>query len=558
MQSAKMTKGLERAPHRSLLKAMGWIDEEMNRPLIGIVNSANDFVPGHKHLHQLAEAVREGVLLAGGTPLEFFTIGVCDGLSMGHVGMHYSLPSRELIADSVEVMVQAQPLDGLVFIPNCDKIVPGMLMAAARLNLPAVFVSGGPMLAGRLRERKVDLSSVFEGIGKVKAGLMTEQELAELEACACPGVGSCAGMFTANTMNCLTEALGMALPGNGTVPAIAADRVRLAKRAGICVMQAVKNGVTPSRVMTREAFCNALAVDMAIGGSTNTILHLPAVAHEAGVVLDLALVDEIGRRVPQLCKLSPAGEQRIEDLDAAGGVQAVMKRLGELKLLEEDCLTVSGRTVGQQIALANCLDDNVIRPLDNPYLENGAIAVLHGSLAPEGSVVKQGAVAPEMRQKTGPARVFDSEEAAVEAILGGRIKAGDVIVIRYEGPKGGPGFREMLTATAAVAGMGLDREVALITDGRFSGATRGAAIGHISPEAMERGPIAVICEGDLIAIDIPGRRLDILINRDELETRLAALVLPPPKISHGYLARYVRQVTSASRGAILREGKGEE
>lgn len=557
MQSAKMTKGLERAPHRSLLKALGWIDEEMNRPLIGIVNSANDFVPGHKHLHQIAGAVREGVRLAGGTPLEFFTIGVCDGLSMGHLGMYYSLPSRELIADSVEVMVRAQPLDGLVFIPNCDKIVPGMLMAAARLNLPAVFVSGGPMLAGRFRGRRVDLASVFEGVGKVKAGQMTEQELAELETCACPGVGSCAGMFTANTMNCLTEALGMALPGNGTVPAVAADRIRLAKRAGVRVLELVRNGLTPSRVMTREAFRNALAVDMAIGGSTNTILHLPAVAHEAGVRLDLALVEEIGRRVPQLCKLSPAGEQRIEDLDAAGGVQAVMKRLGELNLLEEGCLTVSGLTVGQQIAEAECLDDNVIRPLDSPYLENGAIAVLHGNLAPEGSVVKQGAVLPEMRQKTGPARVFDSEEAAVEAILGGRIKSGDVVVIRYEGPKGGPGFREMLTATAAVAGMGLDREVALVTDGRFSGATRGAAIGHISPEAMERGPIAVVRDGDLIAIDIPGRRLDILIDREELEARLAALVLPPPKISHGYLARYVRQVTSASRGAILREGECE-
>jgi dihydroxy-acid dehydratase len=553
MQSGKMTKGLERAPHRSLLKAMGWIDEEMNRPLIGVVNSANDFVPGHKHLHQLAAAVREGVRLAGGTPLEFFTIGVCDGLSMGHVGMHYSLPSRELIADSVEVMVRAQPLDGLVFIPNCDKIVPGMLMAAARLNLPAVFVSGGPMLAGRYRGRRVDLASVFEAVGKVKAGQMTERELTELETCACPGVGSCAGMFTANTMNCLTEALGMALPGNGTVPAIAADRVRLAKQAGICVMQLVRSGLTPSRIMTREAFCNALAVDMAIGGSTNTILHLPAVAHEAGVRLDLALVDEIGRRVPQLCKLSPAGEQRIEDLDAAGGVQAVMKRLGELKLLEDCCLTVSGLTVGEQVALAECLDDSVIRPTDNPYLQSGAIAVLHGNLAPEGSVVKQGAVAPEMRQKTGPARVFDSEEAAVEAILGGRISAGDVIVIRYEGPKGGPGFREMLTATAAVAGMGLDRDVALITDGRFSGATRGAAIGHISPEAMEGGPIAVVREGDLIAIDIPGRRLDILIDGEELAARLAALVLPPPKINHGYLARYVRQVTSASRGAVFKE-----
>lgn len=552
MQSAKMTKGLERAPHRSLLKALGWIDEEMNRPLVGVVNSANDFVPGHKHLHQIAAAVQAGVRLAGGTPLEFFTIGVCDGLSMGHVGMHYSLPSRELIADSIEVMVRAQPLDGLVFIPNCDKIVPGMLMAAARLNLPAVFVSGGPMLAGRFRGNRVDLASVFEGVGKVKAGKMTEQELTELESCACPGVGSCAGMFTANTMNCLTEALGMGLPGNGTIPAIAADRIRLAKQAGLCILEGIRSGLTPSRVMTRAAFLNALAVDMAIGGSTNTILHLPAVAHEAGVTLDLAMVDEIGRRVPQLCKLSPAGEQRIEDLDAAGGVQAVMKRLSELTLLDTECLTVSGRTVGQQIAVAECRDDNVIRRPDSPYLANGAIAVLHGNLAPEGSVVKQGAVAPEMRTKTGPARVFDSEEAATEAILGGSIKAGDVVVIRYEGPKGGPGFREMLTATAAVAGMGLDRDVALVTDGRFSGATRGAAVGHISPEAMERGPIAVVRDGDLIAIDIPNRSLELLIASEELAARLAALVLPPPKIDHGYLARYVRHVTSASRGAILK------
>ncbi|MCL5982445.1 MAG: dihydroxy-acid dehydratase [Firmicutes bacterium] len=558
MNSEKMTKGLDRAPHRSLLKAMGWIEEEMTRPLIGVVNSANDFVPGHKHLHQIAAAVKEGVRLAGGTPLEFFTIGVCDGLSMGHVGMHYSLPSRELIADSVEVMVRAQPLDGLVFLPNCDKIVPGMLMAAARLDLPAVFVSGGPMLAGRYQGRRVDLASVFEGVGKVKAGLLTEAELGELEACACPGIGSCAGMFTANTMNCLTEALGMGLPGNGTVPAVTADRIRLAKRAGVCVLEAVRQGLTPSRIMTREAFRNALAVDMAIGGSTNTILHLPAVAHEAGVRLDLAMVDEVGRQIPQLCKLSPAGEQRIEDLEAAGGVQAVMKRLGELHLLAEECLTVSGLTVGQQIAAARCLDDNVIRPTDNPYLQNGAIAVLHGSLAPEGSVVKQGAVAPEMRQKIGPARVFDSEEAAVEAILGGAIRAGDIVVIRYEGPRGGPGFREMLTATAAVAGMGLDREVALVTDGRFSGATRGAAIGHISPEAMERGPIAVVREGDQISIDIPGRRLDLLIEGAELAARLAALELPPPKISRGYLARYVRQVTSASRGAILKEGGRSE
>ena len=553
MRSDKMKKGLERAPHRSLLKAMGWVEEEMEQPLIGIVNAASDFVPGHKHLHTIATAVKEGVRLAGGTPMEFFTIGVCDGLAMNHQGMHYSLASRELIADTVEVMASAHPLDGLVFIPNCDKIVPGMLMAAARLNLPAVFVSGGPMAAGRFRGRAVDLSNVFEGVGKVKAGHMSPEDLAELEDCACPGCGSCAGMFTANSMNCITEVLGMGLPGNGTVPATSAARVRLAKRAGIQIMESVKQDLTPCRILTESAFRNALTVDMALGCSTNTVLHLPAIAHEAGVTLDLDLIDAISRSTPQLCKLSPAGDDHIEDLAAAGGIQAVMKRLSERSLLDENCLAASGLTVGQQFAKATVLDDTIIRPLDNPFSESGGIAVLRGNLAPDGAVVKQGAVAPEMMNKTGPARVFDSEEAVVEAILSGAINAGDIIVIRYEGPKGGPGMREMLAPTSAVAGMGLDKDVALITDGRFSGATRGASIGHVSPEAMERGPIAAVREGDMITVDIPNRRLDINISAEELAERLSLLELPKPKITKGYLARYAQQVTSANTGAVFKK-----
>ncbi|HHU30029.1 MAG TPA: dihydroxy-acid dehydratase [Firmicutes bacterium] len=553
MNSDKMKKGVERAPHRSLLYAMGYVEEEIKRPLIGIVNAASDYVPGHKHLHQIAEAVKAGVRMAGGTPLEFFTIGVCDGLAMNHRGMHYSLASRELIADSVEVMVSAHPLDGLVFIPNCDKIVPGMLMAAARLDLPSVFVSGGPMLAGRLQGKAVDLNTVFEAVGKVRAGLMSEEELALLEQEACPGCGSCSGMFTANSMNCITEVLGMGLPGNGTVPAMTAARARLAKKAGMRILEVVREGLTPRRILTAEAFANALTVDMALGCSTNTVLHLPAIAHEAGVKIDLDYINEISERTPQLCKLAPAGENHIEDLYAAGGIQAVMKRLAEKDFLFTGCLTVSGLTVGEQLEAAQIFDEEIIRPFSKPYSQTGGIAVLRGNLAPDGAVVKQGAVAPEMLKKTGPARVFDSEEAAVEAILSGRIKKGDVIVIRYEGPKGGPGMREMLTPTAAVAGMGLDKDVALITDGRFSGATRGAAIGHVSPEAMERGPIAVVRDGDLIAVDIPGRKLDLLISEEEMQKRLQQLQLPSPKVTTGYLARYAGLVTSASTGAIFRE-----
>ncbi|NLM52656.1 MAG: dihydroxy-acid dehydratase [Firmicutes bacterium] len=553
MRSDNMTKGVERASHRSLLYAMGLVKEELERPLIGIVNSANDFVPGHKHLHQIAAAVKEGVRLAGGTPLEFFTIGVCDGLAMNHQGMHYSLASRELIADSVEVMVNAHPLDGLVFIPNCDKIVPGMLMAAARLNLPAIFVSGGPMLAGRYKGKAVDLNSVFEAVGSVKAGIMSEEDLAELEREACPGCGSCSGMFTANSMNCITEVLGMGLPGNGTIPAVAAARIRLAKKAGMQILKLVRENLTPDKILTAEAFNNALTVDMALGCSTNTVLHLPAIAHEAGIKINLDYINEISERTPQLCKLAPAGENHIEDLAAAGGIQAVMKRLNEGNFLHTECLTVSGQTIGEQLSAAQILDDDVIRPLDNPYSQSGGIAILRGNLAPDGAVVKQGAVAPEMMKKTGPARVFDSEEEAVAAIFGGKIKKGDIIVIRYEGPKGGPGMREMLTPTSAVAGMGLDKDVALITDGRFSGATRGASIGHVSPEAMERGPIAAVREGDLISIDIPARKLELLISEEELQKRLAELELPKPKITQGYLARYARLVTSANTGAVFKE-----
>ena len=553
MRSDKMKKGTERAPHRSLLYSMGWVEEEMERPLIGVINAASDFVPGHKHLHEIGAAVKEGIRLAGGTPMEFFTIGVCDGLAMNHQGMHYSLASRELITDSIEVMVNAHPLDGLVFIPNCDKVVPGMLMAAARLDLPSVFVSGGPMMAGRHGGHAVDLSNMFEAVGRVKAGQMSEQELAVMEESACPGCGSCAGMFTANSMNCITEALGMGLPGNGTVAAMSAARMRLAKKAGMQVLDAVKNDLTAKKIMTQKSFANALAMDMALGCSTNTVLHLPAIAHEAGITLDLELVDRISSKTPQICKLSPAGESHIEDLAAAGGVQAVMKRLDERGLIDRDCLSVTGQPLGQLLAVAQITNEEVIRPFDRAYSQSGGIAVLRGNLAPDGAVVKQGAVAPEMMQKTGPARVFHSEEETVAAILGGKINAGDIIIIRYEGPKGGPGMREMLAPTSAVAGMGLDKDVALITDGRFSGATRGASIGHVSPEAMERGPIAAVREGDMIVIDIPNRSLDVQISDAELQNRLSELELPKPKITKGYLARYARQVTSANTGAIFKE-----
>jgi dihydroxy-acid dehydratase len=547
-----MKSGLEKYPHRSLLKAMGLTDEEIERPLIGIANSFNDIVPGHIHLDKISQAAAAGVRLAGGTPLQFGVIAVCDGLAMHHEGMKYSLPSRELIADSVEVMAMAHPFDGLVLVANCDKSVPGMLMAALRLNIPAVLVSGGPMLAGLFQDRQVDLISVFEGVGAVRAGRMTEADLQGLAEVACPGCGSCAGMFTANSMNCLSEALGLALPGNGAIPAVAAARFRLAKEAGIKLMELVAKEITPRQIATLTAFQNAMAVDMALGCSTNTVLHVPAIAWEAGIELGLALFNEISAQTPHLAHLSPGGPHHLEDLDRAGGVPAVLKVLLEAGLVSGEPLTVTGNTVADNLAQARVRDEEVIRPVARAYHKEGGIAILYGNLAPEGAVVKQSAVAPEMLVNEGAARVFESEEAAVEAILGGAIKGGEVIVIRYEGPKGGPGMREMLTPTSAIAGMGLDKEVALLTDGRFSGGTRGAAIGHISPEAAEGGPIALVREGDRIKIDIPGKTLTLLVDDAELARRQGAWRAPEPKIKHGYAARYSRMVSSGSQGAVCK------
>ncbi len=558
MRSDRVKKGLERAPHRSLFYAMGYTPSDLDRPLIGIVNSANEIVPGHIHLDRIAEGVKAGVYSAGGLPVEFSTIGVCDGIAMGHQGMKYSLASRELIADSVEAMVQAHGFDALVFIPNCDKITPGMLMAAARLDLPAVFISGGPMLAGEHRGKQVDLSNMFEAIGAVKSGRMTEEELDQMERAACPGCGSCAGMFTANSMNCMTEALGMALPGNGTIPAVMAARTRLAREAGMKIIHLWKNEVKPSSIMNAAAFENALAVDMALGCSTNTVLHLLAVAAELGIPQELDAINEISARTPQLCALSPAGPDPIQALDRVGGVPSVMKELAGGELIQTGLLTVTGKTVQENIAAASDPDGAVIRTLKDPYRPQGGLAILFGNLAPQGAVVKQGAVDPSMQTRRLKARVFDGEEAAVEAVLGGEIQPGDVIVIRYEGPKGGPGMREMLAPTSAVAGMGLDKEVALITDGRFSGATRGAAIGHISPEAMEGGPLALVEEGDWIQIDIPARRLDLELPEETLAERRSALVLPQPKASRGYLRRYAAQVTSAGKGAVLKGFEEDE
>lgn len=551
MRSDVMKSGLARAPHRSLFKATGLTDEELARPIIGIVNSFNELAPGHVHLRSLAEAVKAGVRMAGGTPLEFSTIGVCDGIAMNHTGMKYSLASRELIADSVEVMAMAHPFDALVFITNCDKIVPGMLMAAARLNLPSIFISGGPMLAGRYQGRDVSLSNIFEAVGAVGAGKMTEEELAELEDCVCPGCGSCAGMFTANTMNCLTEALGMGLPGHGTAPAVSAARLRLAKQAGMYIMDLLARNIRPRDIMTEAAFRNAVAVDMALGGSTNTCLHLPAIAREAGVDLPLKVFDELSRQVPQLCKLSPVGSHHIQDLHEAGGIPAVMAELGRAGMLDVSCLTVTGHTVADNCAGKGILNKGVIRPVEDPYSPDGGLAILYGNLAPEGAVVKKGAVLPEMLVHKGPARVFESEEEAFAAIIGGKIRPGDVVVIRYEGPKGGPGMQEMLSPTSALAGMGMDASVALITDGRFSGASRGASIGHVSPEAAAGGPLALVKEGDIIAIDIPARKLELLVEERELLRRREEWQPPAPKITTGYLARYARHVTSGARGAVL-------
>jgi dihydroxy-acid dehydratase len=553
MRSDLMKKGLERAPHRSLFKAMGYTDEEIAQPLIGVVNSANEIIPGHIHLDLITEDVKSGIRMAGGTPVEFPVIGVCDGIAMGHTGMKYSLASRELIADSIEVMAIAHPFDALVMIPNCDKIIPGMLMAALRLNIPTIFISGGPMMAGILEGKTVDLISVFEGVGKVKSRQMKEKYLKALEDCACPGCGSCSGMYTANSMNCVTEALGLGLPGNGTIPAVQAARRRLAKKAGMKIMELLKKDIRPRKIATLSAFKNAIAVDMALGCSTNTVLHIPAIAHEAGIKLDLDLFNEISKRTPNICKLSPAGQHHLEDLDMAGGVQAVMKQISKLGVIDLKALTVTGQAVGANLKGAAVLNSDVIRPLNNPYSKQGGIAILRGNLAPDGAVVKQSAVAERMLVNKGKARVFDSEDDAIAAILGGKIKPGDIVVIRYEGPKGGPGMREMLAPTSVIAGMGLDTTVALLTDGRFSGGTRGAAIGHISPEAAEGGPIGLIREGDTIAIDIPKKTISLKVSPDELKKRQAKFKPRPPAVKSGYLVRYARLVTSASTGAILKD-----
>lgn len=551
MRSDLMKKGAEKAPHRSLFKAMGYTQAELDRPLIGIAGSANEIIPGHIDLPKIVAAVKSGVRLAGGTPIEFSTIGVCDGIAMNHAGMRYSLASRELIADSVEIMAMAHPFDGLVLVPNCDKIIPGMLMAALRLNIPAILISGGPMLAGRVGQKQVDLVSVFEGVGSFKAGKISAGELEDLEDCACPGCGSCAGMFTANSMNCLSEALGMALPGNGTIPAVSAARVRLAKQAGFQIMDLVKGNICPRDIATRAAFENAIAVDMALGCSTNTVLHVPAIAHEAEIDLDLDLFNKMSARVPHLCSLRPGGPHFLEDLDAGGGVQAVMKELSSRELIHLAVPTVTGKTVGDNLERIIVKDHNIIRPISQPYHEVGGIAILYGNLAPEGAVVKQSAVDPEMLQRKGSARVFDSETSAATAILGGHVQPGEVVVIRYEGPKGGPGMQEMLTPTAAIIGMGLGKEVALVTDGRFSGGTTGAAVGHVSPEAAEGGTIALVEDGDQILIDIPNKKLELLVDETTLQKRRESWHPREPRIKVGVMARYAQMVTSGAKGAIL-------
>jgi dihydroxy-acid dehydratase len=551
MKSDAVKKGVERAPHRSLLYALGCTREDIGKPFIGIVNSYTDIVPGHAHLRQIAEAVKEGVRAAGGIPFEFSTIAVCDGIAMNHAGMKYSLPSRELIADSVEIMAEAHAFDALVFIPNCDKIIPGMLMAALRINVPAIFVSGGPMLAGNLDGKKIDLNTVFEGVGAYTAGKMTEAELEKIEQQACPGCGSCAGMFTANTMNCLTEVMGMGLPGNGTIPAVDARRRSLARKAGEQVLKLLKDDIRPRSIITADAIFNAFTVDMALGGSSNSVLHLMAIANEAGIDFKLPMVNEIGQKTPYLTKLRPSGPYQIEELDKAGGIPAVM---GEVKsLLKLKCKTVTGKTLGENIVGVKNLNPEVIRPMNKAHSPTGGLVLLFGNLAPEGAAVKSAAVAPEMMKHRGPARVFDSEEAATKAIMGKKIKPGDVLVIRYEGPRGGPGMREMLTPTSLITGIGLEKDVALITDGRFSGATRGASIGHVSPEAASRGPIAAVKEGDMINIDIPGHKLDIELSDKEISDRLAKLPAFQPRIKTGYLARYIEKVTSASTGAVFKK-----
>jgi len=550
MRSDAMKKGLERAPHRSLFKALGLTDEEIERPMIGIANSANEVIPGHLHLHQISEAVKAGVRMAGGTPLEFFTIGVCDGIVMGHEGMKYSLSSRELIADSIESMAMGYPFDGLVLIPNCDKVVPGMMMAAARLDIPSIVISGGPMLTGDVQGKAYDVISVFECVGRVKVGEMTLEDLKEVEGCACPGVGSCAGMFTANSMNCLSEVLGLALPYNGTIPAVFAERIRLAKKSGMQIMDLVKQDLKPSRILTKKAFENAITVDMAFGGSTNTSLHLPAIAREAGIELSLAAFNEISEKTPHLCNMSPGGPHHLQELHQAGGIPALMLELSCGNLIHRDALTVTGKTVGENLMGKKTHNPEVIRSLKRPYHQTGGLAVLFGNLAPQGAVVKRSAVDDAMLKHRGPARVFDTEEEALKMILDGKILKGDVVVIRYEGPKGGPGMREMLAPTSAIAGVGRDRDVALITDGRFSGGSRGAAIGHVSPEAAEGGPIAAVQNGDLIEIDIANKKLSLLISEEELKKRLSQWK-PPQKKLKGYLKRYAKLVQSASTGATF-------
>ena len=551
MRSDAVKKGIAQAPQRSLMRALGLTEEEMKKPLVGIVSSYNEIVPGHMNLDKITEAVKMGVAMAGGTPIVFPAIAVCDGIAMGHIGMKYSLVTRDLIADSTECMAMAHQFDALVCIPNCDKNVPGLLMAAARVNVPTVFVSGGPMLAGHVKGEKRSLSSMFEAVGSYAAGTMTEEDVYDFECNACPTCGSCSGMYTANSMNCLTEVLGMGLKGNGTIPAVYSERLRLAKRAGMQVMELLKQNIRPRDIMTKEAFLNALTVDMALGCSTNSMLHLPAIAHEAGVELNLDIINDVSMKTPHICKLAPAGHHHIEELNAAGGIPAVMKRLSEKNLLATDGITVTGQPLQATIDAAEVLSDEVIRSLDAPYGERGGLAILRGNLAPDGAVVKQAAVAPAMLQHEGPARVFDGEEEAVAALLSGKINAGDVLVIRYEGPKGGPGMREMLTPTSAVQGMGLGESVALLTDGRFSGATRGAAIGHISPEAAAGGVIGLIEEGDLISIDIPGHRLELKVDEKTLAERKSKWVKPAPKVTEGYLGKYAERVTSASTGAIL-------
>ena len=551
MKSDAVKTGMQQAPHRSLFNALGMTEEEMRKPLVGIVSSYNEIVPGHMNLDKIVDAVKLGVAMAGGTPVVFPAIAVCDGIAMGHIGMKYSLVTRDLIADSTECMALAHQFDALVMVPNCDKNVPGLLMAAARINVPTVFVSGGPMLAGHVKGHKTSLSSMFEAVGAYAAGNMSEEDVKEFENKACPTCGSCSGMYTANSMNCLTEVLGMGLKGNGTIPAVYSERIKLAKHAGMKVMEMYEKNIRPRDIMTKEAFMNALTMDMALGCSTNSMLHLPAIAHEAGVELNVDIANEISARTPNLCHLAPAGPTYIEDLNEAGGIYAVMKEISKKGLLNLDCMTVTGRTVGENIK--DCVNRNpeVIRPVENPYSQTGGIAILKGNLAPDSAVVKRSAVAPEMLKHEGPARVFDCEEDAIDAIKNGRIVAGDVVVIRYEGPKGGPGMREMLNPTSAIAGMGLGSTVALITDGRFSGASRGASIGHASPEAAVGGPIALVEEGDIISIDIDNHKLNVLVSDQEMEARKAKWQPRTPQVTTGYLARYASLVTSADRGAVL-------